>query len=85
MHDNVAERALRSAAVGRKNYYGHHAVWSGELSAIGMTIFQTAAKHNLNVYAYLNTCANLGGVPDSLDVFLPWNIPEARISQYNSG
>jgi len=87
MHNNVAERALRSAAVGRKNYYGHHAVWSGELSAICMTIFQTAAKHNLNVYAYLqyyfDTYAKLGSVPDSLDVFLPWNIPEAVISQYN--
>jgi transposase len=87
MHNNTAERALRSAALGRKNYYGHHAEWSGELSAICMTIFQTAAKHDLNVYAYIkyyfDICAQLGAAPENLDRVLPWNIPQTIIEQYN--
>ena len=33
MDNNQAERALRGPVVGRKNYYGSGAQWSGELSA----------------------------------------------------
>lgn len=87
MHNNAAERALRSAAVGRKNYYGHHAEWSGELSVVCMTIFQTADKHGLNLYNYLkyyfDTCAQLGGAPKTFDEFLPWNISEEIILRYD--
>lgn len=83
MHNNTAERALRPAAVGRKNYYGYHAVWSGHLAAVCMTIFQTAAKHDLDVLAYLkfylDACAENGKAPDNLEEFLPWNLsPEAQ-------
>lgn len=81
VHNNVAERALRSPAVGRNNYYGNHAKWSGEFAAMSMSILQTAAQHKLNVQAYLcsylDVCARLGKVPENLENYLPWNIPEA--------
>ena len=87
MHNNVAERALRSAAVGRKNYYGHHAEWSGQLSVVCMTIFQTADKHGLNLHHYLkyyfDACAQLGRAPETFDEFLPWNISEEIIVRYD--
>jgi len=80
IHNNVAERALRSPAVGRKNYYGNHAKWSGDFAVMTMSILQTAAQHKLNVQAYLvyylDACARLGKVPDNLDTYLPWNLPE---------
>lgn len=84
IHNNVAERALRSPAVGRKNYYGNHAKWSGEFAAMCMSILQTAGQHKLNVQAYLryylDACASLGEIPDDRDWlarFLPWNIRAA--------
>lgn len=87
MHNNVAERALRSAAVGRKNYYGHHSEWSGQLSVVCMTIFQTADKHGLNLSNYLkyyfDTCGQLGGAPETFDEFLPWNVSEEMILLYD--
>lgn len=80
IHNNVAERALRSPAVGRKNYYGHHAKWSGDFAVMTMSILQTAAQHKLNVQAYLvyylEACARLGKVPDDLETYLPWNLSE---------
>jgi len=80
IHNNTAERALRSPTVGRKNYYGNHAVWSGDFAVMTMSILQTAAQHKLNVQAYLvyylEACARLGKVPDDLETYLPWNLPE---------
>lgn len=80
IHNNVAERALRSPAVGRKNYYGNHAEWSGDFAVMTMSILQTAAQHKLNVQAYLvyylEACARLGKVPDDLETYLPWNLSE---------
>jgi len=53
MDNNEAERALRVAALGRKNYYGTHSLWSGQLAAVCMSILQTAVRHGLNPQAYL--------------------------------
>ncbi|KJS87660.1 IS66 family transposase [Desulfosporosinus sp. BICA1-9] len=80
IHNNVAERALRSPTVGRKNYYGNHAKWSGDFAVMMMSILQTAAQHKLNVQAYLvyylEACACLGKVPEDLESYLPWNLSE---------
>jgi transposase len=87
MHNNIAENALRSAALRRKNYYGSQSEWSGNLAAYCMSIFQTADKHKLNVFKYMeyyfDSCAQLGEVPKELDVFLPWNISEEVIEKYD--
>ena len=87
MHNNIAENALRDAALGRKNFYGSHAEWSGHLATSCMSIFQTVDKHNLNVFSYMeyyfDSCAKLDGVPEDLDRFLPWNITEEIIEKYD--
>lgn len=89
MHNNVAEQALRSPAVGRKNYYGHYAEWSGKFAAMCMSILQTAARHGVNPIAYLDyyfdSCAKLGKgkTPENIDEYLPWAIPEEVIEAYN--
>ncbi|MGB9846988.1 MAG: transposase domain-containing protein [Desulfotomaculales bacterium] len=79
MDNNEAERALRSAALGRKNYYGTHSLWSGQLAAVCMSILQTAVRHGLNpegyLRYYLDNCRE-GKAPSDLERFLPWNVPE---------
>ena len=81
MDNNESERRLRDPAVGRKNYYGSGSVWSGALTAILFTIFQTLLKNNIDpqkwLFAYFEACAqNSGCSPDNPDEFLPWNLSE---------
>lgn len=82
MDNNGAERAGRPAAVGRKNYYGSGSVWSGQLMAMLMTLFQTLALHGVDdrnyLIAYLEACAqNQGRVPSDLTPWLPWKFKAA--------
>ena len=81
MDNNESERRLRDPAVGRKNYYGSGSVWSGALTAILFTIFQTLLKNKIDpqkwLFVYFEACAQNGGHrPDNLDEFLPWNLSE---------
>ena len=81
MDNNLSERMLREAALGRKNYYGCASLWSGDLTASLFTIFQTAHLNHLHpkkfLKTYLDACAkNHGKSPNDLDNFLPWNMPE---------
>jgi len=81
MDNNESERRLRDPAVGRKNYYGSGSLWSGALTAILFTIFQTLLKNKIDpqkwLFAYFRACAQNGGCsPDNLDEFLPWNLSE---------
>ncbi len=86
MDNNLSERKLREAALGRKNYYGSGALWSGDLTAALFTIFQTARHNGLDpikhLTAYLHAAANNGGKPpENMDSFLPWNLsPEQKIA-----
>ena len=79
LDNNESERALRTPVVGRKNYYGSHAVWSAHLAARVWTITATAERHSLEPLTYLTdyltACAQAGGKPldgQALDRFLPW-------------
>ena len=69
--------------VGRKNYYGSGAQWSGELTAALFSLFHTLERWRINprtLTEYLNACATAGGrVPEDFERFLPWNRPEARL------
>lgn len=81
MDNNLAERQLRFAVVGRKNYYGSGATWSARLTAALFTILQTLLRNNIHpkrwLRAYFEACARNGGrPPDNFDEFLPWNLPE---------
>lgn len=83
MDNNESERMLRNPVVGRKNYYGSGSVWSGTLTAILFTIFQTLIKNNLDpqkwLLSYFNACAqNSGCPPKDIDGFLPWNLSDEQ-------
>jgi transposase len=77
MDNNAAERALRGLAVARKNFYGSHAQWSGELTLGCFTILATLRQHGIcprrYLRAYFEACAQAGGkAPENLEEFLPW-------------
>jgi transposase len=83
MDNNEAERRLRDPAVGRKNYYGSGSVWSGALTAICFTIFQTLLKNGVDpkkwFFAYFEACAQSGGrVPENFDEFMPWSLSKEQ-------
>jgi|TARA_B100001971_G_C18246088_1_gene574331 transposase len=83
MDNNEAERRLRNPVVGRKNYYGSGSIWSGALSAMLFTIFQTLLMNQINpqkyLLAYFAACAQNGGnPPENICDFLPWNLTAAQ-------
>src|SRR5882762_6346585 len=81
MDNNLSERRLRGPALGRKNYYGSGALWSGRLAATLFSILATLQLGQINPRLWLNwylqSCAEAGGqVPDDIEPFLPWNLSE---------
>lgn len=83
MDNNASERSLRGAALGRKNYYGSNAEWSGRLAMMLFSIFATLPKWNINPRTwlrwYLDACAATGGqAPLDIQPYLPWNLSAAQ-------
>jgi transposase len=84
MDNNISERRLRGPAVGRKNYYGSGAIWSGRLAAALFSLLATLKLWQINprlwLKWYLDHCATAGGqAPTDIQPFLPWNLsPEKR-------
>ncbi|MBN2532105.1 MAG: IS66 family transposase [Spirochaetales bacterium] len=81
MDNNGSERILRGPAVGRKNYYGSGAIWSGRFTAIMFSIFETLQMWKINQHTwlmdYLTACGKAGGkAPGDVTPFLPWQIKE---------
>ena len=79
MDNNRVERAQRPHVVGRKNYDGSGARWSGELAAMLFSVFQTLLLCNSNprrwLTAYLEACADNGGTaPADAAQWLPWTL-----------
>jgi len=81
LDNNVAERAIRTPVIGRKNYNGSGSQWAAELAGHAWTILGTAriTGHNPRAYldTYLRACAAGGGKPpdgQALEALLPWNI-----------
>jgi transposase len=77
LDNNEAERLLRLAVVGRKNFYGSGSLSSGALAEAVYSVLLTVGKHELNpltyLRAYLGACAlNGGNAPTDIDRFLPW-------------
>jgi transposase len=76
MDNNWAERLIRLGVMGRNNYYGHHAIWAGELAAMVFSIIETCQLNGLNPYLFLldyfNACAQHAQAPADLTPFLPW-------------
>jgi transposase len=83
MDNNASERRLRGPAVGRKNYYGSAAAWSGQLAAMLFSLLATLQQWQINPRAwlrwYLDACAAAGGrAPESATAYLPWNLNAAQ-------
>jgi transposase len=92
MDNSEAERRMRIAALGRKNYYGSGSVASGHFTASLFSIFQTLKLWNVNprrwLTRYLQAYAdNRGQVPDDLTCFLPWMMSAEQLAklQYAPG
>ena len=86
MDNNVAERDMRSPVVGRKNFYGSGAQWSGELAATMYSVLQTLKLWGINartwLAAYLQACADTGAQPPgNIKAFLPWQMDAKRLAQ----
>jgi transposase len=83
LDNNASERKQRGPAVGRKNYYGSGALWSGRLAAMLFSLFATLAMAKVNprkwLTWYLQSCAETGGeAPKDITAFLPWNLSTER-------
>jgi transposase len=77
LDNNASERQARGPALGRKNYYGSGALWSGRLAAMLFSLFATLNMAKINsrkwLTWFLESCAQNGGqVPADIDPFLPW-------------
>ena len=67
LDNNIAERALRTPVIGRKNFYGSGARWAAHLAADIWTITATAARHDIEplsmLTGYLRECAPATAAP----------------------
>ena len=85
MDNNAAERAHRSAVIGRKNFYGSGSQWSGQLMATMYTVLMTVKLSKLNprtwLLAYLQACCAAGNrAPTDLRAFLPWTMTAPELA-----
>jgi len=85
LDNNTAERALRGAVVGRKNYYGSGRAWSGQLAATLLSLLNTMRLWRLNprtwLGSYLNACAVAGGqAPPDCSAWIPWQMDAAQLA-----
>jgi transposase len=83
LDNNASERQARGPALGRKNYYGSGALWSGRLAVKLFSLFATLTMAKLNIRTwlrlFLESCSQNGGrVPSDIDPFLPWKMSEQR-------
>jgi transposase len=90
LDNNQAERNLRPAVVGRKNYYGSGIQISARLAATMMSLFATLDAWCINprqwLTEYLQACAVAGGQPpDDCRDFIPWQMDETRLATLREG
>jgi len=83
MDNNASERSLRGAALGRKNYYGSGAEWSGKLAMMLFSVFATLQKWEINPRTwlrwFLDACTTAGGkAPSDIQPYLPWNMSKQQ-------
>jgi transposase len=79
MDNNEAERRQRGPVVGRKNFYGSGALWSGRLAAMLFSLFQTLQVWGMDtgkwLTKYLSACAKAQEQPPpDPPRYLPWNM-----------
>lgn len=77
-HNNIAERALRGVAIGRKNYLHLGSDRGGERAAVIYSLLGTAKLNGLNPRAYLRyVLERIAEHPSNrIDELLPWAVAE---------
>lgn len=75
-HNNIAERALRGVAIGRKNYLHLGSDSGGERAAVIYSLLGTAKLNGLNPRAYLrHVLERIAEHPSNrIDELLPWAV-----------
>ena len=53
LDNNASERQARGPALGRKNYYGSGALWSGRLTAALFSLFASLTLARINIRIWL--------------------------------
>ena len=70
MDNNKAERTLRGLVVCRKNSRGSAAVWSGQLTAMLFSVFETLGAWKINP-------------PEDWKKYLPWKMSEEKRKEWS--
>ena len=83
MDNNAAERALRSAVIGRQLSFGSDSENGARFTAMMYSVAGTLALNRIDVRRWLEewltACAKNGGnPPDDLEPWLPWSMSEDR-------
>ena len=83
MDNNVSERELRRAVIGRRLCFGSDSEDGADFTATMYTVLATLVLNGIDVLhwleAWLEACAENGGQPpDDLSPWLPWTMSEAR-------
>lgn len=82
--NNIAERDIRSFAIGRKNWLFADSVAGAHANAIMYSLVETAKANGLNPFSYLTyvieTMPTLQ-TADEVQSLLPWNMPQANIEE----
>lgn len=83
MDNNLAERILRPAVLGRKNYWGNHSPWGCDLTCEMYSIIETCHLNEISPRAYLTyylkECQKRGSAPSENEIvsFLPHKLDES--------
>ena len=87
MDNNVAERELRGAVIGRRLSFGSDSEDGADLTATMYSVLGTLVLNGIDVLrwleAWLEACAKNGGKPpDDLSPWLPWTMSEERRREF---
>ena len=89
MDNNVSERELRSAVIGRRLCFGSDSEDGADFTAAMYSVLGTLAMNGIDVLrwleAWLEACAeNDGQPPDDLSPWLPWTMSEERRREFTA-
>ena len=86
--NNRAERSIKPFVMGRKNFLFANTESGAQGSAVIYSIIETAKENNLDPYKYLtyifSKAPNLKE-HETVDILLPWNVPEECKSHLRKG